>query len=185
MFKKLPMKQMLKIIKSHIFSTILIFILGIASAGAIYGENSFLLIIFSIISLIIYFAMIYGEAYQIAQHDKKKITKEEPFFLKGFLLPIGLAIITILAYVLYYFVWKFMMVGTTFSLVAWLLNMIFIVWTYAFNGIIGLGNGVMSWYGYIIVIFVPVIFSGIGYIAGLKDFDMNSKLSKYIYEKKD
>lgn len=185
MLKKLPIKQMLKIIKSHIFSTILIFMLGIVSAGSIYGENSFLLIVFSIISLIIYFGMMYSEAYEIAKSDKKKTTREEPFFLKGFLLPIGLAIITILAYVLYYFVWKFMMGGTTFSLGAWLLNMIFIFWTYAFNGIIGLGNGVMSWYGYIIVIFVPVLFSGIGYIAGLKDFDINSKLSKFIYEKKD
>ncbi len=185
MSKKLPIKQVLKIIKSHIFSTILIFILGIVSAGAIYGENTFLLKVFSVISLIIYFSMMYSEAYQIAQNDKKKITKEEPYFLKGFLLPIGLTIVTILTYILYYFVWKYMMNGATFSLSAWLLNMIFIVWTYVFNGIINLGNGVMSWYGYIIVIFVPAIFSGIGYIAGLKDFDINSKLSKFIYEKKD
>ena len=185
MLKKIPIKQMLKIIKSHIFSTILIFVLGLVSAGALYGENSFLLTIFSIISLIIYFGMIYSEAYEIANHDKKKFTSEEPFFLKGFLLPIGLTIITVLTYALYYFVWKFMMGGTAFNLGAWLLNMIFIVWTYAFNGIIGLSHGVMEWYGYIIVIFVPVLFSGIGYIAGLKGFDINSKLSKFIYEKKD
>lgn len=185
MLKKLPIKQMLKIIKSHIFSTILIFVLGIVSAGALYGENSFLLTVFSIISLIIYFGMMYSEAYGIAQHDKKRITSEEPFFLKGFLLPVGLTIVTILTYVLYYFVWKFMMGGITFSLGAWLLNMVFIIWSYAFNGIIGLNNGIMEWYGYIIVIFVPALFSGIGYIAGLKDFDINSKLSKFIYEKKD
>lgn len=185
MGKKLPMKQMLQIIKSHTFSTILIFVLGIVSAGAIYGENSFLLIVFSIISLMIYFSVIYSEAYQIAKNDKKKITAEEPYFLKGFFLPVGLTIITVLTYLLYYFVWKFMMVGTNFSLVAWLLNMVFIVWSYAFNPLIGLGNGAMAWYGYIIVVFVPVIFSGIGYIAGLKDFDINAKLSKFIYEKKD
>ena len=185
MLKKLPIKQMLKIIKSHIFSTILIFTLGIVSAGSIYGENSFLLIVFSIISLIIYFGLMYSEAYQIAQMDKKKITEEKPYFLKGFLLPVGLTVITILTYILYYFVWKFMMNGPTFNLVGWLLNMIFIIWTYVFNGIIGLSNGVMEWYGYIIVIFVPVLFSGIGYIAGLKDFDINSKLSKFVNEKKD
>lgn len=185
MSEKLPVKQMLQIIKSHIFSTTLIFVLGIISAGAIYGENSFLLKVFSVISLIIYFGMMYSEAYQIAQRDKKKYTAQEPYFLKGFLLPVGLTVITVLTYILYYFVWKYMMSGPTFNFVGWLLNMIFIIWTYVFNGIIGLGNGVMSWYGYIIVVFVPVIFSGIGYIAGLKDFDMNSKLSKFIYEKKD
>ena len=185
MFKKLPLKQMLQIIKSHIFSTILIFILGMVSAGAIYGENSFLLGIFLIISIIIYFGMMYSEAYIIAKRDTKKITVEEPYLLKGFLLPLGLTVLTVLFYLLYFFVWKYMMVGESFNLGAWLLNMIFIIWTYPFNPILGLSNGAMMWYGYIIVVFAPVIFSGIGYIAGMKDFDITAKLSKYIYEKKD
>ncbi len=186
LFKYLPPKQMLQIIKSHAVATIFIFIFAMLAAGAIYGKYAILLNIFTVITLFIYFSFIYGEAFNIAKKDKKNYTDEEPYLLKGFLLPIGLTIITILLYVLYYVVWRYMSVnGALTSMVAWTLNMPYIIWTYAFNDLIGLEKGIMSWYGYIIVVFTPVIFSGIGYIAGLKGFDIKEKLSKYIYEKKD
>ena len=130
--------------------------------------------------------MLYSEAYAIATRDKKSYTNEEPYLLKGFLLPVGLTILTIILYVLHYAVWTYMSVdGALMSITTWLLNMPYIIWTYAFNGIIGLEKGIMAWSGYIIVVFVPVIFSGFGYIAGLKGFDLTAKLSKYVYEKKD
>ena len=43
----------------------------------------------------------------------------------------------------------------------------------------------MQWYGYILVIALPIVFSGVGYIAGLKDFDMTAKLSRFVYENKE
>lgn len=185
-FKKLPPKQIWQIIKSHIFASILIFALAMFAAGAIYGKGSVSLIIFSIISLFIYFIMIYGEAYNIAKSDKKSYTPQQPYILKGFLLPVGLGVLTVVLYLLHYYVWKYMSVNDSLtSITAAILNMPYIIWTYAFNGIIGLEKGIMSWYGYIIVIFVPMLFSGIGYIAGITNFDLTEKLSKYIYEKKD
>ena len=64
-------------------------------------------------------------------------------------------------------------------------NIIYVIWTFAFNGVIGLSEGYMAWYGYVIVVLAPVIFSGVGYIAGLNDFDISEKLSKFVYEKKE
>ena len=186
LFKYIPIKQMLQIIKGHIIATIFIFLLAMIGAGAIYGKHAIILKIFSIIALLIYFTILYSEAYSIASRDKKSYTSEEPYLLKGFLLPIGLTILTILLYILHYAVWKYMSVdGGLISIKTLLLNMPYIIWTYAFNAIIGLEKGIMAWYGYIIVVFVPVIFSGVGYIAGLKNFDLVAKLSKYIYEKKE
>lgn len=180
--KKLPLKQVFKIIKAHFAASILIFIFALMLSGALYGENKIPLVIFSVISILMYFLLLYTEAYGIARQDNKRYTAEEPYMLKGFLLSIGVVILTIVLYVIYYFMQKYMPAASIPTLIS---GTVYIVWTYPFNEIIGLSKGVMAWYGYIIVVFVPVLLSGLGYIAGLKNFDISEKLSKFIYEKKE
>ena len=180
--KKLPLKQVLKLIKAHFAVSILVFIFAMIVSGALYGKSPIPLVIFTIISMLIYFSSIYHEAYNIARQDKKRYTSEEPYLLKGFLLSVGVVVLTIILYIIYYLVWKHMSMSNIWALIS---NIVYIIWTFAFNGIIGLKEGLMAWYGYIIVVFAPVIFSGLGYIAGLKNFDINEKLSKFVYEKKD
>ena len=178
MFNKIPLKQMLEIIKSHLIVAFCLFLLGLFAESAAYSSRIGM-IIFLIIKLFIYFSVVYAEAYKIAIHDKKSYTKEEPYFYKGFLLPIGLTIITAILYIVYYLAWKHMSIDGSFvSIVPVLLNVPFVIWSYPFSSIIGLEKGFMEWYGYIIVVAIPVIFSGIGYIAGLKEFDINSVISK-------
>ncbi len=185
MFEKLPLKQVLKIIKAHLLSSFLIFVLSIISVPTVYGIKNGVKI-FAIIALLIYFAMMYNQAYEIADYDKKSYTKEEPYFLKGFFLAWGVTAITVILYIAYYFVCKYMKVdGMMTEVFMWILNLPFTLWSYAFSGIIGLEKGFMKWYGYIVITAVPIVFSGIGYIAGLKDFDITAKLSKYIYENKE
>lgn len=184
MFEKLPLKQMLKIFKSHAMATACIFFLGMFLASLVFGTEVGKYL-FAVLSLLIYAVVLYSDAYDIAKRDKKSYTKEEPYFYKGFLLPVLLSIVTVVLYIIYFLVWKYMAVDGVLNIPGVLLNMIFIIWSFAFNGIIGLGNGYMNWYGYIIVIAVPIIISGIGYIAGLKDFDLHSKISKFIYENKE
>lgn len=184
MLKNLPLKQMLKIIKSHAIATICIFFLGMIAAGVVFGTKIGNCI-FTVFALLIYFVVLYSEAYDIAKRDKKSYTQEVPYFAKGFLLPIGLSVVTVILYIMYFFVWKFMAVDGALDIVGVLLNMVFIIWSFAFNGMIGIEKGFLQWYGYIIVIFVPIIISGLGYIAGLKDFDLHSKFSKFVYENKE
>ena len=185
MFGKLPLKQVLKIVKAHLLSTLLIFVLAMISAAAVYGTKIGMAI-FPVVSILIYFVIVYTEGYEIAKRDKKSYTKEEPYILKGFYLSWGITVITIILYASYYLVWKCMSVdGVLTEISAVLLNLPFVLWSYAFSGIIGLQKGFMHWYGYIVVIIIPIIFSGVGYIAGLKDFDITAKLSKYIYENKE
>lgn len=185
MIEKLQLNQVLRIVKAHLLSTLLTFVLAMIAASAVYGTKIGM-IIFAVISIFIYFAMVYAEGYEIAKCDKKSYTKEKPYTLKGFYLSWGVIVITIILYVIYYLVWKYMSVeGVLTEILPVLLNSLFVLWSYAFSGIIGLQEGFMNWYGYILVIVLPVVFSGIGYIAGLKDFDITIKLSGYIYENKE
>ena len=180
--KRLPIKQIIKLVKAHLSASVLIFIFATMLSGALYGENKIPLVIFSIISLLTYFLSIYSESYAIARQDNKRYTAEEPYMLKGFLLSIGVVILTIILYVIYYFIQKYVPSPNIWTLIS---GIVYVVWTYPFNEIIGLNNGAMAWYGYIIVVFVPVLLSGLGYIAGLKNFDISEKISKFIYEKKE
>lgn len=185
MFNKSPIKQMLEIIKSHAVVAFCLFFLGLFAETAVYRPNIGM-IVFMIFKLLIYFFVIYADTYKIAKHDKKSYTKEEPYFYKGFLLPIGLIIITVLLYIVYYLVWKHMTVDGSFvSIAPRLLNLAFIIWSYPCKEVIGLKEGFIEWYGFIILIILPVIISGIGYFAGLKEFDINSLISKIVYEEKD
>lgn len=185
MFNKIPTKQMTGVIKSHIIAAFCLFFLGLFAESVVYGPKIGM-IVFVLIEVLVYFSVIYANAYKVATHDKKSYTNEKPYLYKGFLLPIWLIIITVLLYIVYYLVWKYMTVDKTFvSVLPRILNLIFVIWTYPFNAIIGLKEGFMAWYGYIILIIVPVIISGIGYFAGLKEFDINSLISKIVYEEKD
>ena len=82
--KKLPLKQILKLIKAHFLVSIIIFIFAMIISGALYGKSPIPLVIFTIISMLIYFLTIYQEAYDIARRDKKNYTLEEPYKLKDF-----------------------------------------------------------------------------------------------------
>lgn len=184
MFNKIQIKQMLGIIKSHAAVAFCLFLLGLFAESVVYGPKLGM-VIFILIELLVYFAVIYANAYKVATHDKKSYTKEKPYFYKGFLLPIGLSIISVLLYIVYYLVWKYMTVDGSFvSILPRLLNLVFIIWSYPFKAIIGLKEGFIEWYEFIILIILPVIISGIGYFAGLKEFDINSFISKIVYEEK-
>lgn len=185
MFEKLPVKQMLRIVKSHIITSVIMFIIGLFAAVAVFG-TTLGMIIFTIISMLIYFVITYAEAYDIAKRDKKKITKEEPYFCKGFLLPLLMIAITVILYIGYYISWTYLKDARgILGIIRWILHFVFLVWSFPFNIILNPSKGLLNWYGYIVIILVPVIFSGIGYIAGLKDFDISVKMSKFIYESKE
>ena len=180
MFKKLPLKQILKIIKSHAIANICIFFLEMLMISVVHGTKIGGCL-FSVFALLVYFVVLYSDAYEVAKRDKKSYTEEEPYFCKGFLLAVGVIIVTAILYAIYYFVWQ----GYNTTIIGFLLNMVFRIWISAFRTFSGLEGAVMQWYGYIAIIVIPVIMSGVGYIAGLKDFDLHSKLSKFVYENKE
>ena len=105
---------------------------------------------------------------------------------KGLVLAVGIFAVSIILYALYFVAWKFMTINDALiSVSGWINNFLFIIWTFPFTGFIKLSNGVMTWYGYIIVAAIPFIASFLGYFAGYKNFDLYSKFLSLVYENKE
>ena len=183
--KKYPYKQAFKLISAHAVACFFIFIIGILIfAGLI--TNKVGNIVFSTIATLIYFMSIYNHSYEIAQKDKKSYTPENPYMLKGLVLAVGILAVSIILYALYFVAWNFMTINEALiSVSGWINNFLFIIWTFPFSGFIKLSDGVMTWYGYIIVATIPFIASSLGYFAGYKNFDLYSKFLSLVYENKE
>ena len=182
--KKFPLKQSMQLLKSHLYTSAFVFIFGVLIFAGVITHNVGS-VIFSAVTTIIYFFSIYGTAFEIAMRDKKSYTPEQPYPVKGLILPIGILIASILIYALYFTAWKFMTInGMLFSAAGWIDNFLFIIWSFPFSAFIKLSNGYMNTFGYIFVSVFPFIASFCGYFAGYKDFDLHTKLLGAVYEKK-
>lgn len=181
MSKYLTLEQLAKIIYTHFYSSSMIFFLGIfVFSGVVTSDAG--LVIYSILTTVIYFFSIYNAAVGICHRDKKSYTHENPYWFKGFLLPIGLLLVSTLLYLLYFVTWKYMTINSMlYSAQGYINNILFTMWTFPFNAFIGLGNGYMNLYGYIIVAVVPFIASFLGYFAAYNNYDITSTVSKLIY----
>lgn len=185
MSKYLTQDQLAKIIYTHFYSSAMIFFLGIfVFSGVVTSDTGS--VIYSVLTTVIYFFSIYNAAVGICHRDKQSYTRENPYWFKGFLLPIGLLLVSILLYILYFVTWKCMTINSMlYSAQGYINNILFMMWTFPFNAFIGLGNGYMNLYGYIIVALVPFIASFLGYFAAYNNYDISSTVSKLIYATND
>lgn len=126
----------------------------------------------------------YKVSCEISMHDKKSYSDEHPYALKGAVFGICMFVVTAILYILYYVAWKYITVdGILLTATAIIDNVMFVIWTYPFNAFIGLSKGVMTWYGYVIVILLPFAGCFLGYLAGYFDFDLSNKIWDFIHEK--
>lgn len=185
MHKFISPAQIIKIIKIHACVSCMIFLLATLVFGAL-TSNATGRIVFSVIAMFFYFIAIYNTSLEIAQNDKKSYTTENPHILKGLFLPVGYILTSILIYVLYFVTWKYMTVDNIIVGTSGIINnMIFVIWNYVYSGFISFSNGAMSPISYLITIIFPVIASFLGYLAGMKNFDITEKLNKAVYEEKE
>lgn len=180
MSERLPMKQIMKMVKSHTFASICIFFIELMAVTVVHGTKVGGAI-FTVVAILIYASVIYSEAYDAAKRDKKSYTPQKPYLMKGFLLPVGILVLSAVFYAAYFVAWN----GHINTIIGFIGNLIFRIWISGFKGITGLNEAYMVWYGYLAVMLLPSLVSGIGYIAGLKDFDLKAKFSKFIYESKE
>ena len=182
MSKYITLSQLLKTVKIHLITTATIFLLAMfIFAGMITTKIGG--IIFSCIATLVYFLSIYTFSLETANRDKKSYTKETPYKFKGLLLPLGIFVITIFLYALYSLTWKYMTFDNSlYSFQGYFNNIVFIIWTFPFNAFLDLNNGILSWYGYLIIAIVPFIASFLGYYAGYIGYDISMTINKFIYD---
>lgn len=185
MLHNFPLKQSINVIKAHSIISLVAFLFGIlifpAAITRPVGK-----IIFSVVATLMYALSIYSSAYECYNRDSKSYTDESPFMLKGLVIAVPLLIVTVIIYALYFLSWRFMSIeGVIVGASGWINNFLFLIWTFPFNGFLDLANGVMSWYGYVIIAVIPLISSTLGYLAGFYGFDLSGKINQLIYEKKN
>lgn len=181
MSKYVTWKQIAEIIKIHFFTVCPIALIGLLIFAGVV-TNPVGSVIFSVIATLIYFFSLYDKACDIAKRDKKSYTPEQPYIFKGALLPLGLLVLSVIIYMLYFISWKYMSIdGVIVGVSGWINNFICIIWTFPFTGFMTLKNGYMSLSGHLLVYLLPFAACFLGYLAGYKNYDITASISKFVY----
>ena len=175
--------QVASIIVTHIEAAFLFFFVWIFSISITSTKIGGL--IFSSVSTLFYFMMIYSAGYNIVKNDKKSYTELSPISYKGALLSLGLLAVNIIVLVIYHLSWFFGStpegISTWWSLAG---NIFSIFWFSPYMNLLGMENGHIAFYGYAIIILLHPIACFLGYYAGYNNFDISAKLKFLVYDQK-
>ncbi len=185
MSKYVSFTEIMRMVKTHACTVGAIFLLGILIFARVI-TSSIGGVIYSAAATVVYFFSMYNTAYDVAVRNKKSYTEEKPYTLKGLILPVGLLIVSMLMCVLDYIVWNYMTIdGAIVGASGIILNVLFVAWTFVYNGFLNIASGAMEWYGYAMLGIIPFVASFFGYLAGIKGFDITGVFMKLVYEDMD
>ncbi len=170
-------------------------------------------IISSVIMMLIYFMVIYTAAYNIGNHDKKPYSPLKPYKYKGLVLCIHVLSVTLILFIIYKIIWtvggidtvdhgiasEMLKAGGMNKFASWfdmnkpvrvlpgmpaiICNILYIIWTFPFYGLILPIEGHAGLTGVALSLLVPAAASFLGYIAGCKSFDLSYAMRNLVYEK--
>lgn len=141
--------------------------------------------ILSVVFIAVNFAMLYIPAKKFAILDYKPYTPLKPSKIKGALFGVAVSIITLIIMGIFTFAWS--KYGTDVGIMGiWqtTVNVIFYFWSFPYNGIMGLSNGMFMVYSAVVMVVVPILATTSGYIAGSKKIELVEKFEDFMYEKK-
>ncbi len=142
--------------------------------------------IYTALGLIAYFFTLYNSGASCSVDDKRSYTSMTPHPLKGLALPITLILVNVLIIVLYKCAWAFGTTnGTPSEIWAIITNILCIAWFSPYQPVLGMAQGHFELLGYIIILFMPVVATFLGYFANYKGFYLKEKLSFLVYEKEN
>ena len=175
--------QVLSIITTHIQAAFLFFFVWLLAISITSGKTAGL--IYSIISSLFYFMMIYSASYTVVKNDKKSYTKLTPIPYKGALISLGLLLVNIIVLVIYHLSWQF---GSNAEGLTngWALagNIFGLFWFAPYMNLLGMENGHIALHGYAIILLLHPIACFLGYFAGYKNFDISTKFKFLVYDQK-
>lgn len=140
--------------------------------------------ILSCILILVNFGMLYIPAKKFALLDGKSYTPLRQVKIKGLMLGCAITVCNLIFAVLFRVLWIYFGTETGITgLLPTLYNAFFYFWTFPYNGLMNLDNGVFTIYSAAIMLIMPPAATFIGYIAGCKKFELAEKLDKFMYEK--
>jgi len=169
----------------HMFISGLAAVFGIGAFWWLLTERSYN-IIYSSVFTCIYIGMMYSKCYKVASHDLKGYAQTKAYPAKGLVLIIPVLAVTLVLDIVRVLLWKYFAgAGIPMGMVRMAVNTVFIVWDFAFNGIMAVEKAYISPIGRVMIYGVPVVSACAGYYAGYKRFDIVEKMLPFIYEKEN
>lgn len=177
--------QMLLLVKSHLSTAVLFLILFLftfsMTAGTGIGS-----IIYASVGILGYFLSIYSTAGSYVSCDKMPSSKLSPHPAKGFILPVILTAVSLVIILFYKLAWAYGSNGTSVTEIwSFIANALMLIWVAPYQPFVGLSAGNITTIGYLIILVLPYIASGLGYLATYKGFDLSEKVRNIAYEKKN
>ena len=175
--------QIRSVLWSHLYSSIIMSVMGLFAFWWFMSKNIWQQLISSAF-IIAYACVMYSKGERLAKRDKYSVSTLKPYPLKGVVLSLSVSAITFLLWLCFYITWNYMSIDGSIEGVSGIIfNMLFMVWTYMYNGIMGAYHGGIHWYAHVLMYLVPTLSLGIGYFAGYKDFDISEKIDESMYER--
>lgn len=177
--------QFLSVFCRHIFISALAAVFGIGAFWWFLTQRASN-VLYSCIFTCIYFGMMYSKCHKTASHDLKGYAGTKAYAAKGAVLAVPVVCVSLILDLAHLWVWKYFSDTTGLTSVpAVICNTLFILWNFAFNGIMAIERSHVSAAGRILIYAVPVISAFCGYFAGYKRFFISEKLMPFMYEKSD
>lgn len=177
------LKQCGKVLLRHLLITAVITLFALAAFWW-FIEQAVWKQVFSIVCTLLYFSVMASCAQRIAEHDGRDWSPEKAYPQKGFLFALVLVAATFLLWALYFFTWNFLTIDNSiYGGAGTVYNIIFMVWTFPFNGLMGLYQGYMMWYGHVLIYAVPALSMIVGYLLGYRKIRVTERLEALMYEK--
>ena len=176
-YKSTIPKQVWKYITSQILFTVVLIFLGsyvIFSLEGVWQKIACGLLVF------IYAVSMYACTYEFAAHDIKSYSRLKAHIWKGFVFGLIPAAVIGLLWAFYAAVWSG---GGPKTPVEFGIQVAFVLLTIPYNAFLIPYQGYVMIYGIIMALIIPIIMSGLGYIAGMKNFDVTVYFGRFMYEK--
>ncbi len=187
------MRDSMKITVPYQFGHILLTHLGAVSVAFVFQTVAFWYFIgtkgckevLAIVFTAIYAGMIYHSSRKLSLLDHKTYTPLKPSVLKGAMFGAGIAVVTLVLFVLWKFAWINSADETGLVGIGLVINFVFSFWTFPYYGFLGASNGEITVIGGALMLIVPILASTAGYLAGKYKLDLLDVIERFSYEKED
>lgn len=173
-------KQFLKVLLSHMKALGIIFLVFYFMGIAFWAIHDIVTAIMEILILVVYVIFMASAGKTCAVNDMKKEAKTKAFAAKGVVLAIPVAVLN-------FAMWgalQLVHAGQLSEIAKNVMQTIFFVWTVPYNIFLKPNGAQVRIIGQLLMYIVPFLTVGIGYISGIKQWDVYEKLDKVVFEQK-
>lgn len=182
-FKYTKTGQMLDVLKTHAVNAMIFIFIWLTLI--VVWSNTVGEYVYTFIAAVSYFFAVYSCGETAAKNDKKSYVEGDPDLKKCLYIPLLLIIVNIIVVVTYKLTWVFGSDGNSIQeLWSLVTNIISVAWFAGFGVLSGMDKGSFSLLGIICIVVLPYLAYFLGYLAGVKKFDISEVMFGFMYEKK-